>query len=175
MRTIGLSGCICIAAVLVGCSKQSTSQSTTPARIETSSAEREAPETEADARKDSTKEEEKEPEQTYLEAWTVICDAQELSGVDPSLPTAEYHSAVVRWLVANLKNKQARLWFIQFGKVKENRKEFFEGEATKGGVSPCALSQMLFADEGTNGTGEPSTRQNSEGSAHSEKEATRAR
>jgi hypothetical protein len=88
-----------------------------------------------------------EPSQTYEEAWKIICDAQELSGVDPNSPRQAHQTDVVNWLVANLKNKKARFWWIEFGNVKEKRKEAFEAEAKRGGVEKCALSSMLFPEE----------------------------
>lgn len=94
----------------------------------------------------STPAKKKKPEQTYRQAWEVICHAEERAGIDPSLPRLERGNRVASWLVEHLKNKEARYWLIRFGDTKEQaeRRAMLRAEAKKVGITRCPLEGLLF-------------------------------
>jgi len=90
--------------------------------------------------------ENKEHEQTYREAWQVICNAEQLAGVDRAQSRQARGATVANWIVDHLKNKRARYWFIKFGRAKkEEREALFVAEAERAGFARCALSELLFS------------------------------
>ena len=79
----------------------------------------------------------KKPEQTYAQAWRVICHADQLSG--------GHQDQVAEWIVKNLKNEKARYWFIALGNAeKKNRLATFMAEARAAGFSDCPTARLLF-------------------------------
>lgn len=84
------------------------------------------------------------PAQSYAEAWRLICEAEQRADVDPALDRAARGAAVADWIVRELTNKQARYWFIAFGKVKHDRRGAFLAEAARAGQPRCALADLLF-------------------------------
>jgi hypothetical protein len=100
-------------------------------------------------------EEKEEKKQSYEEAWELICDAERLSGADPSAPAGERGATVAKWIVNNIENKRARYWFIELGSAKEEEKaERFQAEARRAGQEQCPLYDLLFADsEAATGAG----------------------
>ncbi len=95
----------------------------------------------------------KPPEQSYAQAWEVICYAERRSAADPNLTRRERGRIVAAWIVENLKNKRARYWFIDLGKVeKERRQAVFQQEAKQAGITDCPLAELLFSeDKGSGG------------------------
>jgi hypothetical protein len=91
----------------------------------------------------------KKPEQTYRQAWEVICHAEQRAGIAPALPRMERGNRVAGWLVEHLKNKEARYWLIRFGDTKEEaeRRAMLRAEAKKAGITSCPLEGLLFAPE----------------------------
>ena len=65
----------------------------------------------------------------------------------PSTGQTGYAKFIQDQLVANLQNTQARIWFIEFGKVKTDRHHVFAAEAKRAGFDQCALTGMLFANK----------------------------
>jgi len=86
----------------------------------------------------------KKPQQSYTEAWRLICHAERLSGAQ-SLSGKARESAVTSWIVEHLKNKEARYWFIGLGQLKrEHRLQRFLAEARKAGFATCPCAPILF-------------------------------
>jgi hypothetical protein len=145
LRTLTLSSLL-----LVGCVDPFAERTTTPAKYrgETRAAAASQP-TDGSAgtgSKKSNGEAEEEPEQTYQEAWELICDAEKQAGVTPDTPRAERGAAVASWIVNHVTNKDARYWFIEFGNAKPELKEaLFIAEVEKVGIEPCPLVELLFA------------------------------
>jgi hypothetical protein len=87
-------------------------------------------------------------QQSAAEAWTLICEAERRSGIDPSQSRQQRGAAVASWIVEQVKNKQARYWFINLRKIdKVQRAAEMRREAAKAGVAHCALADLLFAAE----------------------------
>ena len=88
----------------------------------------------------------KKPEQSYREAWRVICHAETLSGVSSGSSPKERQAAVTHWIVEHLKNTEARYWFIGMGNLKpEQRLPHFIAEARRVGFASCPVTPLLFA------------------------------
>lgn len=98
---------------------------------------------------DKAKGDKKKDEQTYQQAWTLICNAEELAKPDPSASPRERNDAVAEWLVAHLTNQKARYWFLAFAKKKKKpeREVFFRAEAQQAGMKQCPFADVLFAPD----------------------------
>ena len=83
----------------------------------------------------------KKPEQSYEQAWEVICNAEHLAKPDPQLSPRERNDAVAEWLVSHLTNEKARYWFLAFAKRKKRaeREAFFRAEAKEAGMKSMRL------------------------------------
>lgn len=87
----------------------------------------------------------KEPQQTYAQGWEVICMAEKLADLPEGLSARQREQRVIRWIVANLRNKRARYWFINLSKIeKKDRRASFEAEAAEAGFSTCPSASLLF-------------------------------
>ena len=132
---------ILILPLLGGCLEPFPEKTTTPSRSGSAS----KPARPAAAKKERRGAKEKKG-QSYKQAWKLICQAEKLGKIDRSRSREERGSAVAEWIVANVKNKRARYWFIGFGKLKPaDREAFFRDEVRRVGMKSCPLTELLFA------------------------------
>lgn len=87
---------------------------------------------------------EPKPKQSYQEAWRLICQAQDRAGAATTADRASRSVAVAEWITEHVINKQARYWWIGFGKVKDDRRRAFLAEAKRAGQPVCPLAELLF-------------------------------
>lgn len=93
-----------------------------------------------------TKQVEKKPQQSHTEAWALICHAEQKSGADQQHDRAQRGAMVAEWITANVKNDQARAFWIRFGRVEpKDKPKVFSAEAAKAGQSSCPLHELLFS------------------------------
>lgn len=141
MNTRLMTGLCILSLVLAGtsCLDPFPEKPTTPDRVQASK----KPGAGKGTASDKTK---KKPEQTYRQAWELICQAERQAGVAADASRDERGSAVADWIVVNVKNTKARYWFIEFGKAKPHEKRpLFEAEVRAIGIEDCALTDFLFA------------------------------
>jgi hypothetical protein len=87
----------------------------------------------------------KKPEQSYKQAWKILCHAERLSGADPTASPMARASTVADWLVKNLRNKQVRYWYLSLDQVeKPDRAAAFRAEARRAGFPSCPIEALLY-------------------------------
>jgi hypothetical protein len=93
------------------------------------------------------KKKKKKPEQTYKQAWRIICHAERLSGIDSETDPQQKGFQVASWIIKHLKNKKARYWFISLDQVeKKDRAATFRREAKRAGFDSCPSERLLFSE-----------------------------